>query len=414
MGPRVGHLRLLALLLLAACWGLAGGPLLAHELGPFQVYGTFLRGGTFRLDVRIDEEHLTPAQLGGPARPTRYGRIAGLGGPTEQRFGRFLSDLADSLTLTFDGARVRPTLTMDPAEGGAGGDAPARATLRVEGWIPGGARVFSFASSLPVKSYPLVLRCEDDESSTWRWVAGGETSPPYELAARVVPPPRTAVARRCFALGFRSVLPHGPVPMLLVAAMFLLARRVRAALPMLAALALGQAAGLALALRGDLSLPAALLEPLLALSVAGLAVAGLSLLPPRRRSPPGAAASSPPPRRRSPPGRAGSSPPLWLSAVFLVILLAVGVLFGPGFAPAMTAGHAAKSGPPLAPPLLPAVTAGFALGAAAAELAVMAAAFSLVGLPFRDKPWYRARVVVPASCLIALVALYWSLSGLLS
>src|ERR1700687_4255494 len=118
-----------ALLLLAAFWGLAGGPLLAHELGPFQVYGTFLRGGTFRLEVRIDEEHLTPAQLGGPARPTRYGRIGGLGGPTERHFGRFLSELADSLTVSFDGARVRPTLTMDPPEAGAGGGRPAPARL---------------------------------------------------------------------------------------------------------------------------------------------------------------------------------------------------------------------------------------------------------------------------------------------
>ncbi|MBV8201859.1 MAG: hypothetical protein JOZ15_14650 [Acidobacteria bacterium] len=407
MIPSTSRRRWPALVLLAACWGFAGGPVVAHELGPFQVYGTFLRGGSFRLDVKIDEEHLAPAQLGGPARPTRYGRIAGLGGATEQRFGRFLSELADSLTLTFDGARVLPALSMEPAEGGAGGLAPARATLRVEGWIPGGARSFSFASSLPVKSYPLVLRCEDDESATWRWAAGGETSPPYELAARVVPPRPAAVARRCFALGFGQVLPHGPLALLLVAAMFLLTRRVGAALPLLAALALGQAAGLALALRGGLSLPAARLEPLLALSVAGLAVAGLSRLSPRRRSLLRGAASSPPPR---------------LAGVVLValemVLLVVGVLFGLAFAPAASGGIAASGGPsggpPLPPPLLPAVTAGFALGAAAAELAVMAAAFSLVGLPFRDQPWYRARVVVPASCLIALVALYWSLSGLLS
>jgi hypothetical protein len=392
-----------AAVVLAACWGLAGRPVVAHELGPFQVYGTFLRGGSFRLEVKIDEEHLTPAQLGGPARPTRYGRIAGLGGAVEGRFGRFLSDLADSLTLSFDGEPVRPTLTMDPLDDGAGGLAPARATLRVEGWISGGARVFTFASSLPVKSYPLVLRCEDDESATWRWVAGGETSPPYELAARVVPPRRTAVARRAFALGFGRVLPHGPLALLLVAAIFLLARRARRTLPLLAALALGQAAGLALALRGDLSLPAARLEPLLALSVAGLAVAGLSLVPPRRRS--------------LAKRLAGPAQP-WLSGVLLLVLLAVGVLAGLGFAPAVAGGLAAKAapaaGPPPAPPLLPAAAAGFALGAAAAELAVLAAAFVLIGLPFRDEPWYRARVVVPASCLIALVALYWSLSGLLS
>jgi len=369
--------------LLVACWGLGGGSAGAHELGPFQVYGTFLRGGSFRLDVKIDEEHLAPGQLGGPARPTRYGRIAGLSGPTEERFGRFLSDLADSLTLSFDGVTVTPTLAMDPQGGSdAGGGAPARATLLVEGWIPGGARGFTFASSLRVKSYPLVLRCEGDESSSWRWMAGGETSAPYQLSASVVPPPRIALARRCFALGFDRVLPHGPAPLLLVAAVFLLVRRVRAGLLLLAALTLGEALGLTMALRGGAPLRPSLLEPLLALSVAALALAGLA-------------------PSRSRPGRRGA----WLSLALSAAVFAVGALCGMAFAPDAPAA--------VPPPLQPAAATGFIAGVAAAELAVLAAAFALIGLPFRDQPWYRSRLVAPASCLIALVALYWSLSGLL-
>jgi hypothetical protein len=395
-------------------WALAATAAWGHELGPFQVYGTFLRGGSFRLDVKVDEEHLGPAQLGGPGRSTRFGRIAGLSGPVEQRFGRFLSDLADSLTISFDGVPARPTLSMDP-EGGDSGGAPARATLRVEGWIPGGARTFTFASSLPVKSYPLVLHCEEDESSTWKWVAGGETSPAYELAPRVVPPPRTAVARRCFALGFDHVLPHGPAPLLLVAAVFLLARRVHAALLLLVALAVGHGLGLALALRGAPPIRPATLETLLALAIAGVAVAGLGVLPPRLR-PRSGGPGIPKPQSGTP----GIPPPLPSPAFVLevVAVLLIGALFGLDFAPAVPGGLAAGAVPetaaPLTPPLVPAAAAGFALGAAAAELAVMAAAFALVGLPFRDKAWYRARVVVPACCLIAVVSLYWSLSALLS
>ena len=375
----------LALGLLVAWWGLGGGPAGAHELGPFQVYGTFLRGGSFRLDVKIDEEHLAPGQLGGPARPTRYGRIAGLSGPTEERFGRFLSDLADSLTLTFDGVAVTPTLAMDPQGGGvAAGGAPARATLVVEGWIPGGARGFTFASSLRVKSYPLVLRCEGDESSSWRWMAGGETSAPFQLPASVVPPPRIALARRCFALGFDRVLPHGPAPLLLVTAVFLLVRRVRAGLLLLSALTLGEALGLTLALRGELPVRPSLLEPLLALSVAALALAGLA-----------------PSRSRPGLGQRGA----WLGLALSAAVFVVGALCGLAFAPDAPAA--------LPPPLQPAAATGFIVGVAAAELAVLAAAFALIGLPFRDQPWYRSRLVAPASCLIALVALYWSLSGLL-
>ncbi|HEX4622445.1 MAG TPA: hypothetical protein VH208_12850, partial [Myxococcaceae bacterium] len=135
------------------------------------------------------------------------------------------------------------------------------------------------------------------------------------------------------------------------------------------------------------------------LAIAGVAVAGLGLLPPRLR--------------RAPAGKTASSPTLrWLAAgLESAALLLVGVLLGLCLAPSVPGGLAAGATPP---PLLPAAAGGFALGAAAAELAVMATAFVLVGLPFRDKAWYRGRVVVPACCLIAVVSLYWSLSGLLS
>ncbi len=415
---------LAAALGVAVGWGLAAGGALAHELGPFQVYGTFQRGGSFRLDVKVDQEHLVAAQMGGPARPIRYGRIRGLSGPVEAVFGRYLSDLADSLTVAFDGTPVTPTFTMDPdpeSLGSGGGGAPVRATMRVEGWIPGGAHAFTLASSLPVKSFPLVLRCEGDESSSWRWVEGGVTSPPYALVAGVAPPPRGEVARRCFAAGFARVLPHGPAALLAVAAIFLLARRPGPALAMLAALALGQGAGLTLALGGTVATRPALLEPLLALAVAGLAVTGLVM--PRAR--PGAGDGTW--RRRS----MGSSWALRLTAASVVVVLVVlGSLLGLDLAVAppvgagavgsgsqtaggAATGTAAAAGSRPIPPLLPAAAGGFALGAGAAELAMMTAAFVLIGLPYRDRSWYRGRVVIPACCLIALVGLYWSLAGLL-
>lgn len=391
-------------------------PVRAHELGPFQVYGTFQRGGAFRLDVKIDEEHLGPSMLGGPARRTRYGSIAGLAGPTEQRFGRYLSDLADSLTVAFDGVAVSPTLEMDPDGGAAAaGGGPARATMRIEGWIPGGAHAFTFASSLPVKSYPLVLRCEDDESSIWRWVGGGETSPPFALASRVVPPPAGAVARRGFALGFAAVVPHGPELLLLVGALFLLARRWRPALLMLAVVTLGQAVGLMLAPRGDAAPSGERLEALLALAIA--AVAAVSLV--RRHavaSPaPGVPVPSAPPRRPWTPHLARRQ--VFAAGLGLAALLALGVLCGLTLAPAaagLPSSPSSSSPPPsLPPPQLRAAAGGYALGAAIAELAVMVAAFILIGLPFHDQPWFRGRVVVPVGCLIAVVGLYWSLSGLL-
>jgi hypothetical protein len=364
---------------LAAPWAAT-----AHELGPFQVFGKFSHDGSFQLDVRVDDEHLPAAQMGGPARTTRYGPIAGLEGPAEQRFGRFLSDLADSLTLRFDGAVVTPSLRMDPDTGDPA--APARVTMIVAGWIPGGSHSFTLETSLAVKTYPLVLTCEGDETSSWKWVEGGKPSPPFALAPGVVPPPRSLVLRQAFARGFGSVLPHGPAQILVVAALFLLARRLAPALGLLAAFALGGAAGLTLALHGGgglaAPLPLPLVPPLQALSLAALALS-CALAPPW------------PWRRR------------WLAALLPVAVCAVGALYG------LDMVRWLPTRPAAAPPMVPLAAAACALGGLGAELAVLAGC-AFAGLPLGLKPWYRRRVVVPAGWLIAVTGLYWSVAALLA
>jgi hypothetical protein len=382
----------------------------AHELGVMQVFASFQQSGAYQIDLQVAEEHLAPGQGGGPAHPTRYGRIEGLGGSDdERRLGRFLSDLIDGTTIAFDGRPVEPRVAdvsdparqsrpaggslggMPPTVGGRAAEPPGRAAelpgmpasprryrLRLAGWIPGGARSFTFTSTLKTPRYPLVLAVEGDETSLWKWVDGQRTSPPFALPARVVPPTSRAVALRSLRLGFDGVLPRGTAAVLFVLAVFLLAGGVAPLLVQLAAFTLGQAAGLALALRGAVAFPPAVAEPAMALAIVYLAVENLV-------------------RRR---------PSSWRA----VPLLAFGFLFG--MAGPDAASIAAPS--PAGGWSLGAAIAGWSLGTLAAESVVLAAAFLLIGLPFRHQLWYRARVVVPASCLIALVGLYWTLERLLS
>ena len=49
----------------------------------------------------------------------------------------------------------------------------------------------------------------------------------------------------------------------------------------------------------------------------------------------------------------------------------------------------------------------FNVGVELGQLAVILLALLAVGW-FRDRPWYRSRITIPASCLIALVGLYWT------
>ena len=86
----------------------------------------------------------------------------------------------------------------------------------------------------------------------------------------------------------------------------------------------------------------------------------------------------------------------------IALVFGFGLLHGMGFA-----GVLSQLGLPRSEFLtaLLCFNAGVELG----QLSVILAAFLLLGLPFRRKPWYRRRVVVPASLAIAAVGLYWAI-----
>ena len=56
----------------------------------------------------------------------------------------------------------------------------------------------------------------------------------------------------------------------------------------------------------------------------------------------------------------------------------------------------------------------FNVGVEAGQLAVIGAAFLLVGWTCSNQAWYRSRVVIPASLMIACTALYWTVARITS
>ena len=83
-----------------------------------------------------------------------------------------------------------------------------------------------------------------------------------------------------------------------------------------------------------------------------------------------------------------------------MVIFAFGLLHGLGFASVL-----GEFGLPQAQ-FIPALI-GFNIGVEIGQLTVIAIAFGLVGLWFGRKPWYRARIAIPASVLIALIGAYW-------
>lgn len=359
-------LRRLTILLLTL---FAASAVQAHELGKIQVYATFLRDGTYRVDIPVDPAHLWPGDKGAGAGETRYGRISGLTPGVDQRLGKFLRTLADNGTILFDGAPVKPQLEIVPP---AADDPPERATLRLRGPIPAGSRTFNWkedGSLGRLGTYPLILQVEGEESSTWQWLDAGATSPDFSLAKAAVPPTRMAVMRQYLTLGFTHIVPEGPDHILFVLGIFLLSRRLKPILQQVTAFTVAHTLTLALSIYGVVRLSPSIVEPLIALSIVFVAVENILV------------------------------PELKPSRIALVFCF--GLLHGLGFA-----GVLSEMGLPRSEFLTALLS--FNLGVEGGQLAVISVAFLLVGLPFRSQAWYRQRVVVPASCLIAAVGLYWS------
>jgi hypothetical protein len=88
----------------------------------------------------------------------------------------------------------------------------------------------------------------------------------------------------------------------------------------------------------------------------------------------------------------------------VALVFMFGLLHGLGFA-----GVLRELGLPRTEFLTALVT--FNAGVEMGQLTIIAAAWILVGV-FMRRPWYRKAIVVPASCAIALVGVYWTVSRL--
>jgi HupE / UreJ protein len=318
-------------------------PLRAHETGKVQVYATFLKDGTYKIEIPIDPEHLEA-------------------GESVETLTRSLEDGA---TVAFDGKPVRPRVEVVPDPEAP----PGRKAVRFSGPIPGGARAFTWTNTAPVGTYPLVLKNEGEESSVWQWLEPGAASQPFSLADSVVPPTRGEVALQYLKLGFTHILPAGLDHVLFVLGLFLLSRRPRPLLLQVTAFTLAHTLTLGLSIYGVVSLPPRIVEPLIALSIVFVAVENVL-------------------SRELRPTR-------------VALVFAFGLLHGLGFA-----GVLSELGLPRSEYLTALLS--FNAGVEAGQLAVISLAFLFLALPFQSRSWYRQRVVVPASCLIAAVGLYWS------
>ena len=351
----------------AIVWGASGEAARAHELELTEVHVTFESDGTFRIEVMND-----PGWLLMRVEPFSGLGISGRLDPPDrdERLVRMEPTFAEWVHLYFDGERSPISATyLPPADDGpTAPDGTLLGVMRLDGRVPPGAETFSFAYGLIMDPYPLLIRDRSDEVVTYWNVGEYETEP--MLLGELTPPTRWQVVGTYLGLGFTHIVPKGLDHILFVVGIFLLGTRLTPMLAQVTTFTVAHTITLGLSMVGVLALPARVVEPLIALSIAYVAIENLvtSELKPWR----------------------------------LALVFGFGLLHGLGFA-----GVLAELGLPRGE--FAAALMSFNLGVEGGQLAVIAGLFAALGWA-RHAPWYRCAAVVPLSLGIAAVGVYWTVT----
>ena len=356
-------------LALLVCVIASSGSADAHEIGTTRVAVSFAQPGRYDIEIVTDAVALVEKLETVAGRPRSIGATPAA--PSDAQFAALDAVFRERMRLEFDGAPASPVIRYAVARP-ADALSPPVATIHLGGDVPRGARQFRWTYAWTFASYALTVRGAGAAVST-QWLEGGQTSAPLPLTAPPAPTGRIRTAWRYLALGFTHIVPYGFDHVLFVLGLFLLSGRLRTVLWQVSAFTVAHSITLGLSIYGLIAVPPSIVEPLIAVSIAYVAVENLFLKELR-------------------PWR-------------VALVFAFGLLHGMGFAGALK-----ELGLPPSEFLTALVT--FNVGVEAGQLAVIATAFLLVGWHCSQRDWYRRRVVVPASLMIALTATYWTMARL--
>lgn len=206
--------------------------------------------------------------------------------------------------------------------------------------------------------------------SEWQWLRKDKASTPFSLTEIVTKRATYQVIIEYIVIGFEHIVPKGTDHILFILALFFFSSQMKPLLWQITMFTAAHTITLGLAMNGVISLPANIVEPLIALSIAYAGFENIFAKSTLHRS-------------------------------RLVLVFAFGLLHGMGFASVLS-----DFGMPddaFATALI-----SFNVGVELGQLAVVAFAFAIIAFWFRHKSWYRKGVVIPVSALIAVIGLVWA------
>lgn len=235
--------------------------------------------------------------------------------------------------------------------------------------VPYGARVdhpVLFAAGTPAAGVLHRSWVEEGPSEEFNWEK--VTGQPAAVLAAAPRPPWYVDFWTYLRLGFKHIVPEGLDHILFVLALFFLGQTWRKLVAQTTVFTIAHATTLFLSRYGVFSLPGNIVEPLIAFSIACIALENI----------------------------------WWpkLGPARLVLVFAFGLVHGLGFAGSLAEVEFPKD------QFLMALL-GFNFGVDFGQLFIIGLALLAVGW-WRDKPWFRARIMIPCCAAIAAIGLFWT------
>lgn len=285
----------------------------------------------------------------------------------EQAFREVWPNLKDGFTLLAGETELTPEIVGVTVPEVGDTDLPRDSRLQLVAQLPpdGAAVRVGWAGLFG----PLVIRqVGGGEDAYSAILQGGDLSEPLPREGYSTESAGT-VFLRYIVSGFEHIIPKGLDHILFVLGLFFFSLQMRPLLLQVTAFTLAHTVTLALAASGYVSIPANIVEPLIALSIAFVAIENI---------------------------RGGS-----IGWTRIAVVFAFGLLHGLGFASVL--GDVGLQAGRFAVGLI-----GFNIGVELGQLAVILAAFLLLAFPFGRRNWYRSAIAVPVSVAIALVGIWWT------
>jgi hypothetical protein len=245
-------------------------------------------------------------------------------------------------------------------------------TVHLEGRLPEDAATIQWRAQFMLSAYAIAVvgGLSGVAPESFDWLAGSERSQPYRLDALGTDESAWRSAVRLVPVGFTHIVPGGLDHVLFMVGLFLMASTRRALLLQVSVFTAAHSLTLALGVFDAVSMPPQIVEPLIAASIAFIALENLF----------------------------AKSVSHWR----LLVVFVFGLLHGLGFAGAMA--DLGLAGEHLAASLV-----GFNIGVELGQLAVIATAALIVRALRLSINAERQFVIRPISAAIALTGLFWAI-----